>query len=220
MSSPSPSSSSSSSKITLQLKKNKSSTPTGTRLSSRKSSLTNLRLNSQDSADERWSESRPTQFDYYLNRKDQNALPRRATIIPYITLTNESPLLNPDMLAHEKMLVDGRAKRSGSRHQFGNYRGSLPFTPSLKIPEAIPEVSMPRRHTIVNVDQSKLGNDESDELLVGADSPFTQSQAQLMRSYSPLRASDLVVPCSNTFEQVLRNMEREHVYPSATEEED
>ncbi|THD20922.1 hypothetical protein D915_008236 [Fasciola hepatica] len=203
-----------SSKFTLQLRKNKisnSSTRKGSLNSSRKSSLSNTETCPDDSVDT-WSAGQPTQFNYYVDGKSQNPLPRRATIIPYITLTNESPLLNPELLAHEKNF-DLRSRRSGSRYLLGGSRGSLPFTPSVNIPEAIPEVVMPRRHTIVAMDNSDDKASHS-----GLDIPGGEEEARLSRSYSPLRPTDLVVPCSNTFEQVLRNMELDHARHSTTEE--
>lgn len=203
-------------KDTLQLRKTKSpksaslKDPPG---ASKKSSLANSETNSGDNLVDTWSCGQYTQFDYYMDRKGQNPLPRRATIIPYITLTNESPLLNPELLAHERNF-DLRPRRSGSRFPFGGSRGSLQFTPSLKIPEAIPEVVMPRRHTITSVDNADDDADQS-----GLDATAVQNESGLSRSYSPLRPSDLVVPCSNTFEQVLRNMELDHARQFATEED-
>lgn len=203
-------------KDTLQLRKTKN--PNSASLknspgSSKKSSLVNSENNSGENVVDTWPSGQYTQLDYYIDRKGQNPLPRRATIIPYITLTNESPLLNPELLAHERTF-DVRSRRSGSRYSFGGSRGSLQFTPSLKIPEAIPEVVMPRRHTITAVDNADGNADPS-----GLDDSGAQNEVGLARSYSPLRPSDLVVPCSNTFEQVLRNMEIDHARQFATEED-
>ncbi|KAF5397976.1 hypothetical protein PHET_09098 [Paragonimus heterotremus] len=79
-------------------------------------------------------------------------------------------------------------------------RGSLPFTPALNIPEPIPEIVLPRRHSVSFQTYAGTISNEQDLL----------EDSELHRPHSPLRASDLVVPCSDAFEQVLKELETNH----------
>ncbi|CAH8499150.1 unnamed protein product [Dicrocoelium dendriticum] len=83
-------------------------------------------------------------------------------------------------------------------------RGSYPFTPILDIPESIPEVVPPRSEA-----------DSSSGKVCGS-----AGANELHRPYVPLRSSDLVVPCSDTFEQVLKRMELDHTQHRALTDKD
>ncbi|KAG5444041.1 hypothetical protein CSKR_202920 [Clonorchis sinensis] len=82
-------------------------------------------------------------------------------------------------------------------------RGSLSLGASLNIPESIPEIALPRR-ALVSFQPGNCPTKFDEE--AGEESDESDEYVYYR---SPVRASDLVVPCSGTFEEVLRYIELE-----------
>ncbi|CAL8084742.1 unnamed protein product [Calicophoron daubneyi] len=91
-------------------------------------------------------------------------------------------------------------------------RASLQFMPPLAIPEAIPEIEMPRRNTVSFHPDTLVSLSPFHDASVSPsnDKADNTKEVEPRRIYSPLRASDLAAPCSDEFEKVLRTLEMEH----------
>ncbi|TGZ58817.1 hypothetical protein CRM22_009438 [Opisthorchis felineus] len=114
----------------------------------------------------------------------------------------ELELTNPSLLKLRSQNSGSDLKASLSPRS-SKTRGSLSLGASLNIPESIPEVALPRR-ALVSFQPGNCPTIFDEE--AGEES---EESEEYVYYRSPVRASDLVVPCSGTFEEVLRYIELE-----------
>ncbi|KER28667.1 hypothetical protein T265_04540 [Opisthorchis viverrini] len=115
---------------------------------------------------------------------------------------NELELTNSSLLKLRSQDSGSDLKASPSPRSTKT-RGSLSLGASLNIPESIPEVTLPRR-ALVSFQPGNFPAKFDEE--AGEES---EESEEYVYYRSPVRASDLVVPCSGTFEEVLRYIELE-----------
>ncbi|CAH8579084.1 unnamed protein product [Schistosoma turkestanicum] len=121
----------------------------------------------------------------------------------------------PSLLSH--MYIDQKINSLNNKFNYlkpylsKGSKGSLPYT--LNIPESIPEVPVsPRRHSVsFNLVDSHTENSphhrrSSSSLLDN----IIVEPVEFERCLSPLRACDLAAPCSDTFEEVLKTLEKDN----------